>query len=39
VKELELSVLPQRFAVCRLDSGEAIPEWLTEEAFWDPEGF
>lgn len=34
MKELALSVLPQRFAVCRLDSGEAIPEWLEEEVFW-----
>ncbi|HUW11497.1 MAG TPA: ACT domain-containing protein [Anaerolineae bacterium] len=34
MKKLELSILPQRFAVCRLDSGEAIPEWLMEHDFW-----
>ena len=34
MKKLELSVLPERFAVCRLDSEEAIPDWLTEEEFW-----
>jgi hypothetical protein len=33
VKTLKLSVLPQRFAVCRLEPGDAIPNWLTEEVF------
>ena len=34
MKKLELSVLPQRFAVCRLDSEDAIPDWVTEGDFW-----
>jgi len=34
VKKLELSVLPQRFAVCRLDSEDAIPDWVMEGDFW-----
>ena len=34
MKELALSVLPQRFAVCRLDSEDVIPDWLMEHNFW-----
>jgi hypothetical protein len=34
VKRLELCILPQRFAVCRLDAGDAIPDWLMEVDFW-----
>ena len=34
MKKLELSVLPQRFAVCRLDSDDVISNWLTECDFW-----
>jgi hypothetical protein len=34
VRILELSVLPQRLAVCRLDPDEAIPDWLAECDFW-----
>lgn len=34
MKRLDLSVLPQRLAVCRLDSQDAIPDWLAEEDFW-----
>jgi hypothetical protein len=34
VKKLELSILPQSFAVCRLDAGDVIPDWLEEIDFW-----
>jgi hypothetical protein len=34
VKNLSLSVLPQRFAVCQLDPDEAIPDWLSQHSFW-----
>jgi len=34
VKRLELSVLPQRFAVCRFDADDVIPDWLMEGDFW-----
>ena len=34
MKKLELSILPQRFAVCRLDSEDVIPDWLMEHNFW-----
>jgi hypothetical protein len=34
VQILELSVLPQRLAVCRLEPDETIPDWLAECAFW-----
>ena len=34
VKKLELSILPQSFAVCRLNAGDAIPDWLEEVDFW-----
>jgi hypothetical protein len=34
VKILELSVLPQRLAVCQLDPDETIPDWLAECDFW-----
>jgi hypothetical protein len=34
VRTLELSVLPQRLAVCRLDPDETIPDWLAECDFW-----
>ena len=34
MKRLELSVLPQRFAVCRLDSDDVIPDCPAECGFW-----
>jgi hypothetical protein len=34
VKQLVLSVLPQRFAVCRLDPDDVIPDWLSGHRFW-----
>jgi hypothetical protein len=34
VKRLELSVLAQRFAVCRFDADDVIPDWLEEIDFW-----
>jgi hypothetical protein len=34
VGSLPLSVLPQRFAICRLDPGDMIPDWLSHQPFW-----
>jgi hypothetical protein len=34
VKKLPLSVLPQRFAICRLDPEDTIPDWLSRHSFW-----
>jgi hypothetical protein len=34
VKKLVLSVTPQRFAICRLNSDDAIPDWLSQHRFW-----
>jgi hypothetical protein len=34
VKNLPLSVLPQRFAICRLDPDDTIPDWLSRHPFW-----
>jgi len=34
LKQLLLSVLPERFAVCRLDPDEAIPDWVFSTSFW-----
>jgi hypothetical protein len=34
VKNLELSVLPQRFAVCSLDADDLMPDWLPQHHFW-----
>jgi hypothetical protein len=34
MKELELSVLHDRFAVCRLGPNEVIPEWVFSARFW-----
>lgn len=32
-RRLELSVLPGRFAVCRLESSSPVPAWLPERGF------
>ncbi len=34
MKNLSLSVLPQRFAICQLDPEYAIPDWLSQHSFW-----
>lgn len=34
MKQLLLSVLPERFAVCRLGPDEAIPDWVFSTSFW-----
>jgi hypothetical protein len=34
LKQLLLSVLPERFAVCRLGPDEAIPDWVFSTSFW-----
>ena len=34
MNHLTLSVVPQTFAVCRLDPAEAIPAWLSSCRFW-----
>jgi len=34
VKDLALSVLPQRFALCRLDPDDVIPDWVSGYSFW-----
>lgn len=34
MKNLPLSVLPQRFAVCRLGPDDMIPDWLSRRPFW-----
>jgi hypothetical protein len=34
VKNLELSVLPQQFGICRLDPDDLIPDWLSCHPFW-----
>lgn len=32
--KLTLSILPDRYAVCKLEPGHDIPEWATRNAFW-----
>lgn len=34
MKQLVLSVLPQRLAVCRLDPDDVIPDWVPGHSFW-----
>jgi hypothetical protein len=34
MKQLILSVLPERLAVCRLPHDEVIPEWVFATSFW-----
>ena len=34
MKQLSLSVLPERFAICRLGPDEAIPDWVFSASFW-----
>ncbi len=31
---LSLSVLPQRFAVCRLNPADTLPDWAMRSTFW-----
>lgn len=34
MKQLSLSLLPGRLAVCRLGPNEAVPHWLFSTSFW-----
>ena len=34
MKELEFSVLPERFAICRLAPNEVTPDWVFSTPFW-----
>ncbi len=34
MKQLSLSVLPERFAVCRLGPDDRVPDWVFSRSFW-----
>jgi len=34
MKQLSLSVLPERFAVCRLGPDDRVPDWVFSKSFW-----
>jgi hypothetical protein len=33
-RKLTLSLLPDEYAVCKLEPGQNVPEWATRSAFW-----